>query len=165
MITPRPAQNYIADCIARQLAPEQQPAARQALAKKAFSPLLIEAVGRQIEESSISAAKAAAAAQSQAVAELNKSIASVEKRLSDRPADALTPQVLRAELEAIGAMVETNRNEMRRLEDKVDTLAPYQLWKVYVIAGVALLIGAVASWNVRPAYKQWQWEQQQREGR
>lgn len=85
--------------------------------------------------------------------------------MCDKPADALTPQALRAELAGIGAMVEANRDEMRKLEDKVDTLAPYQMWKLYVIAGAALMLGSVASWNVRPIYKQWVWEQQQKEGR
>lgn len=165
MITPKPQQNYLADCIAKQLPPEHQPAARQALAEKAFSPLILEAAMKQVEESAVMAAKAAAAGNVQAIAELNKSVVSLEKRLSDKPADALTPQTLRGELSGIGAVVEASRDEMRRLEDKVDTLAPYQLWKVYVIAGLALLVGAITSWHVRPIYKQWQWEQQQREGR
>lgn len=165
MITPRPVQNYLADCIARQLPPEKQPAARQALAELAVNPLLVEAALLQIEESATAAAKTAAAGQSQAIAELNKSLLTLEKRLSDKPADAVTPQALRVELAGLGAMVESGRDELRRLEDKVDTLAPYQLWKVYVIAGAALMLGAVVSWNIQPIYKRWQWEQSHREGR
>lgn len=165
MINSRTPQNYLADCVSKQLPPELQPAARQALAEQAYSPLLVEAVAKQIEESAVAAAKAGATGNAQALAELSASVRTMEKRLSEKDSGDTAKDKVLANITDVASQIDDVRNTMRTLEDKVDTLVPYQIWKVAVFAGLACIIGAVASWNIRPIYKQWVWEQQQKEGR
>lgn len=165
MIQNRAFQNYLADCVAKYLSPEHQPAARKAIEDKQLTPLVLEAVAKQIEDSAVAAAKSGASGNTQNIAELTAALRAVEKRIVENTSGEKTPDKIPAAIAEVGTQVDDVRNNLRTLEDKVDSLVPYQLWKVAVLAGLAFIIGAIASWNVRPVYKQWQWEQEQKEGR
>ena len=165
MITSKTTQNYLADCVSKHIPPELQSAARQAIADKQVTPLVIEAVAKQLEESAMAASKAGAVWNTQSLAELSSVVRAMEKRLGEKDSGDTAKEKTLASITDVASQVDDVRNTMRTLEDKVDTLVPYQIWKVMVFAGLACVIGAVVSWNIRPVYKQWQWEQQQQEGR
>ena len=156
--------NYWAGVVSR-LSPELQPAARQALADKQINPVILEAVAKQIEDTAVTAAKTGSTGNAQAIAELTGAVRSLEKRFGEKGAGDASNDKTWDGIDEVNKNLENTRRDLRTLEDKVDTLVPYQLWKVAVVASLAFVIGAVASWNIRPAYKRWQWEQQQREGR
>lgn len=165
MINSRTVQNYLADCVSKQISPELQPAARQALADKQLTPLIFEAAMKQLTEDSISAAKSGVASDAKLIAEIFTILRALEKRISEKDSGEKVSDKIPAAIGDVAEQVDDVRNSLRTLEDKVDTLVPYQLWKVAFVSCVALALGAVASWNIRPIYKQWQWEQQQKEGR
>lgn len=165
MITSRPVQNFLADCVSKQLPPQLQPAARKALDDNQLTPLILEAVAKQIEESAVAAAKVGANGSAQNITDLTVAVRAIEKRIVEKDSGEKVSDKIPAAIGDVAEQVDDVRNSLRTLEDKVDTLAPYQIWKVAVVACVALALGAVASWNIRPVYKKWQWEQQQKGGR
>lgn len=137
--------------------PETQQALRDDIKAGRMSPRMAAAFAAYLADE-FAAAKSKPAADAGVAAKLDAltaAVRGVEQRLREN--DAKVDAVRTPANDRSAGLLQELRNDMRSVEDKVDTLRPYQKWKIICLASVVLVAGCASGWYGRIAYRQWEY--------